>query len=1093
MSSQCLSIKVIDTPASVPDWQRINGYAYLDTDDDFNVRASKKLEQLEIGQIEIESVLGFSLPGGPLNDLILRSHVLPNVIDNNFESIRVVIMAGSRALRQTDLFILGYNAGGNPTYDVEIRTAETDHWIVGAKNLMFEDINLGGLFTFEEATVTAQNALGQYIDGDIGIRFPLVYFGAWSSKNGIQLIDFRPQYSLLWLLQQGFCALGWSFRSNAFESEYGRRLITYMLDKNYGQDPNLIASRAFNVALTTDIDMFPPENNAIIIIFDNVLSNPGGNYDETTGKYGGACVADFYVKIPYKFKGSSSSILNHNIVPIDVTTKLYYAHPVFGTVVIESQVTNFTKTEYQDDQFYYVTHEFVARNVQVDPGSQIFVLARYDDDFANNGTGSLQILEGAQFWNDPKQIFLQDGDTFYPSSLLDKSVKFLDFVKGCAHLISGKFATDFNNKVVWLDCPYQTINSLDEVVAGFFEETSDGENLNEIKVEGSEKSKTPNNNFKRYFQLKFKGDGDAAVKSLNLPDKQPLYSHTIDYGAAYPEEYEESPNPFFEPTLNKKITGITTSLEPIDMPWMVESIDDTPKLSYNLGPRVLYWNGVNELWNQYPPGSPNTLGQVAIKIFNIDTDQIPYAFQLANSQTQGIIDPPALPSLIYGDDINLKDLFNQYWKTWLFQTTQNLQINLLLLIEKVDYFKYDFKKKYVFDYLGRATVARMIEVNDFQMCDNSSTPVVFLPEKRTADACLNPVIPNANLCNFNAPQLIITLDDGCYTFSLGGVNVSPVAFVVFEWHYIGDPTWTTAGVLCDPEGAFEVRMTVNYADDCPIIYRRRTIDICGNSPEISFDYDYENNCVEVLAGGVNQSVVQYVVIIYSYDGGVTWQPSPYTLYSCLPVGEHTDILFQATFYYSDGCPPIEITQNFSIPVVPPICNGTTADATCDTLGNITLTGVVVGEVAMDLLVYRLPGATIWQLWDGVSVINPCPFEYRRLIFFCDDCPTYCGDIHTCECSSCLASVMLDFGTVLGNDGIISTVENCDGAVYSWEIDTGGGFVALPDTTPDIIITDYGVYRVTIDCDDDCTDSATIEVIEPPCEVPLGTPIQIETC
>jgi hypothetical protein len=59
------------------------------------------------------------------------------------------------------------------------------------------------------------------------------------------------------------------------------------------------------------------------------------------------------------------------------------------------------------------------------------------------------------------------------------------------------------------------------------------------------------------------------------------------------------------------------------------------------------------------------------------------------------------------------------------------------------------------------------------------------------------------------------------------------------------------------------------------------------------------------------------------------------------------------FYYSDGCPPIEITQNFSIPVVPPICNGTTADATCDTLGNITLTGVVVGEVAMDLLVYQL--------------------------------------------------------------------------------------------------------------------------------------------
>ena len=1091
--SYCLRIELQATPAIIPEFHLSDGKFVFDTDESFDVRASKKLEQLEVGQITIENVIGFSLPASPKNNLVLRKFVTPNGIDQNFDPIPVVIIAGSRSLRQTLLYVTGYNPGDQPTYDIEIRTSKDEHWIVGLKDKKFVTVDLGGTITFDEDTVNGYNSTPGYIDGDIGVKFAPAFYGAWSSEKGIHLADLRPQISLLYLLQQLFCSIGWTFRSNILESNYCRQIFTYILDKEFSNDVALIDSRKFNALLTEDVDMFPNGFQSFGVNFDNVISNPGGYYDSTTGKYIGAGVCDMFVKTSFEFHGSSTSILNHNIKQVELHTNLVYSHPVFGTHIIESQTTILSSPEYLDNQTYIINHEFVARNVQIDPGSVLFVVCRYDADFNSNdeNDGVIKLLAGAQWWNDPKSIFLQSGDDFLLSNMVRKDITGLDAVKGAAHLISGKFRTNFLKREVWLDCPYRTITPFGEVIDGFFDEDNGSVNIDPLAIANSERAVTPNTEFKRYFQLKFKGEGDAAVKDLKLTEGHELHSALVDYGVKYPEEYDVSENPFFEATLNKGVIGRSVSGDPIDLPWMVETIDDDPpKMAYDIQPRVLFYNGNS---TQYYKRADGTYYPVTVNFLGVDTATIPYAFQKAAGNVEGIDNPTPLPSVVYGEneaDVR-KDLYNMFYKRWVFQTHQNLSISILTLIEKSDYFKIDFRSNYRFSFLGSPVLARLIEINDFSMCSGLLTPLVFLPDKKTYDACLDPITPTTNGCQNNAPQLIIDFDGSCYNFSLGGYSASAIANVVFEWKYEGDTIWTQDFQLCDPTGVFEVRMTVNYVDGCPTLYRRRTVDVCGNSPAIAFDYDYDNNCIRIIPGGVNGSTVEYVDIHYSWDGGITFEPSSYPIGSCLDMTGHENIVVSAQFFYSDNCPDITITDSFELPVTPPLCSGTTADVVCDDSGNLTLTGTIAGVVALDIVLYQAIGATTWSIWDGVSAIAPCPFLYKRVIFYCSDCPAYCSAVHTCDCTVCNVSALLD----LNVDTLESTVTGCTSPTYQWYIDRGDGdgFVLLSETGDTLLLTEYGTFKLTVTCADGCTVDAYYDYIEPPCFLPTGSPVNLSIC
>ncbi len=560
MSEQCLNIQVVTPPDGTRPFMMEGGRFYLDLSPESNVSLSKKIEQLEVTGIQIESVLGFELPATPKNNWLLRAKVLPTVLDQTNDAVRVRVFIGGRVLRQTSMYVISFNnSETNPTYSVEIRTDSQDHWIVAAKDLQLNEIDFGGTKTFDEGNVNYSNSLTSYVDGDSGIRYPLCNYGNFVRDESFALNDLRPWYCAYWVLERGFCALGWNFSSEVLNTVWGRSLICYLLSPNIGEDASLISSRRFNAIKTnTSVEFpnpFPPEVNSSWVVFNQEVEDNGNNYDTSTGFYSGAGIMDVFVKVRYKIHFSSTTILNNNIKPIDLHTKLQYNHPTLGTLTIESQTTQFTNPEYTDNQDYFITHEFVKRDVQVDAGASLAVLVQWDGTFDLADDGELSVLPTSQFYNEVKSVYLQSGDVFDMSLVLNSSYNFLDFVKGIAHLFSGKFYTNFNTRTVYIEAPYTVLDQNAETVTGFFDEVSPAINLETSLVANSEKITTPNQEFVRYDVLKFKGDGDASIQELNLPENSWLFAHTTDNGDKYPEEYNVDENPFFEATLNKLMTG----------------------------------------------------------------------------------------------------------------------------------------------------------------------------------------------------------------------------------------------------------------------------------------------------------------------------------------------------------------------------------------------------------------------------------------------------------------------------------------------------------------------------------------------------------
>lgn len=1084
--ADCIRLSIPSYNYAVPDWYiESDDMITLDTDSGFSLRLTKQLEALSnLNNIKIDGVLGFSLPPTPKNDLLLRRYVMPNTADATFDGIDVNIQIGSRTVKQNKLFVLRY---ANKQYDIEIRNT-VEHWIFGAKNLKLVDLDLGAKFDFTIANIFNYSSSGpeEYVDGDSGLRFPLAFYGGWFGKQREPILsDMRPWFSILYLLQKGYCQLGWKFRSTVLESDYGRRLIAYLLAEDFGQDAGTLESRKFAANKTTDeiwYGVFGPVRIPITktIIFDNETEDTGNNYDNSTGKYSGACISDVTAKVKVRFKGESSGQFGNDIKPLTLRLKLMYAHPTLGQLEIGSIEKYCSSPEFNDDQTYEFYMELVVKDVELEPNASIYATFGGDGEFVQN----LEVRAGSKFYNTPKRTYLRAGDSFYLQSLFDPNISLLDLTKATSHIFNGKFYTDWVNREVWLYPTYTTKHYNSEISNGYFLENSSIDITNAIQCD-SEVIETPTNDITRYTTIKFKGDGDFFVKEKVGKDGQPLHSYTIDRGDKFGEDTTTLENPLFEATVNRLVDDVAVNNVAIDIPHMAESYDvEKPKVQFNIKPRILYWHGNHQ---QFQNGTFAT-----VRMFNTDSYYIPYACQLsqANSAAGGY----PFPNVIYGEDPANKDLYNYFYKKWMFETTENLSLELLMFLKQNEYFRYNFRESYTFKVLGRTVIGRLIEVRDFDTCNVTSTPIKLIPTKQSFSSCLD--VPNSGndlKCLTNKPVLIITKVGTCFNFSLGGVSTSPIATTTFEYKYINSSTWNSATSLCNPTGAFEVRMIVDYSDDCPTLTRIQYVDPCGNAPTVTPSYNYLLECVTFVTGGVNSSPILSIVIEYSIDNGVSWLP--YTLNSCEPIAADS-ILWRATFTYDDGCPAILLEGSFVLPPDPPDCSQTNADVMCTDLAMFIRSGIVSGKVALDIIEYRAVGSSDpWQIWNEIDPVTPCPFDYRRVIFFCDDqCPTYCGPVHVCECDPC-ALLTVDVTGEEQNDlswDLTATTTNCPGVTYDWYYDDGTGFVSLGLTTQTINVSDSGDYKCIVTCSNACTDEDILAVVVD-CNVPLGTPINAAAC
>ena len=199
----------------------------LDTSPDF-LRLTRNVEELtDLAQIKVDGALGFSLPDTEQNRKHLRPLIDPHLKERE-RWLNVEVQAGGHVTDFTRLFVLEYSRGN---YEVELRLPET-HWTERAKNLLLKDIDIEDIeLTEDNVTDSWDNA--PYVDGNSPWVFPPAFYGVLMRGNFLGIEDFRPWIWDLALLQQGFCQIGWEFRSSILESTAGRSNASYLIDNAY--------------------------------------------------------------------------------------------------------------------------------------------------------------------------------------------------------------------------------------------------------------------------------------------------------------------------------------------------------------------------------------------------------------------------------------------------------------------------------------------------------------------------------------------------------------------------------------------------------------------------------------------------------------------------------------------------------------------------------------------------------------------------------------------------------------------------------------------------------------------------------------------
>lgn len=1065
----------------VPDrLKESDGTVMLDTDEQFNTKLSKQIEELnEVNKILTDVVYTSSVPDTPKNNFFLGRFRLPTIVDNDYKPMRVLYITGSR----TNVFRLTVTSFQSERYEINLIPDE-EHWLVKLQQLKLNEIKLTtNKFLFNKTNIQAQNALPGYEGEEFGLRFPVGYYGNYiDRKNKIGVPDLKPHFLALWVWQKAFCQIGWQFKSPWLESNIGKRNLRYLMSDDFGKEGNLTTLRNFLVTNSTDIH-WTNADRWKSIPWDTIILDPSGGYNPADGHYTGASIMDISAKFRVKTPPGFIWRFNFDIVArIVIQTK----YDDFNEEII--LIEQIIPSGYQENRTLFSWEfDLTIKEVQIDLDTSIYVTLHYTRDLDEG----LLIEKEGKFFNQTVKLFIQDGDSILPQDLLRRDSA-LDAFKGEVHAISGKIYTNYETNEVILYPPYKTkLPDLQQIDGYFLEDILI--DLNEKQQYKSEKIINPTNAQKRYIQLKWKDVGDKAIEQLKLPDGKYYLDHKVDLGDQFEDDVAISENPYYEATLSKLtlVDQITNAV----MPQYLDNEDG--KQTQKIAPRYLYWHGIDKhIYRDVLPAN------AVVILFGERAEDIPTAYQFTDVKFISLGTQFSKVNLGYGEEttplrttLSKTSLYYTFWRKWIKESNYNMQINLLTFLSPAQYHQYEFRNIYAVNMFGRTTYCRLTAINDFDPCNYISTPINLIPMRFTVNECLDITkIDDDDLevrydpCVGNQPELIITKTGNCYYFSMGGSNASPIESITFEYRYLTDTAWTTATSLCNPTGDFEVRMTVNYSDDCPDVVLRRIIEPCSNDPYINAVYNYTDGCFTVSIDGQMLSPIDSILIEYSLDNGATWLT--YTPGDCV-VTDVPLVMIRATVNYSDGCPDSVLDAELVIPPNPPECNQTTADVMCTESGSFTRMGVIAGDVALDIIEYRHPPETVWHIWDEETAVQPCPFEYRRVIFFCnDECPTYCGTVHTCDCINCLVGVTLaDTDNGDGTHTLTATITDCTTPVISWYLND---VLITGETGTTITVNTSGTYKVHVDCGDMCYDEATIDVIVE-CNLPEGDPVNISVC
>jgi len=883
---------VISEVVGFPEYLKTDGKIILDVTPEFAFEFSKTVTELtEFEQIKDEAVLEATLPYSKVNERVgdyLRNH---NRLGNSYSPLKVLVQEGSTAHRFDILDFIGSD-DEQQGFQVKLKRS-ADHWLSLAKRKYLYDTNMG-LFEFVPSRMATNWAdQASYSPNDVdaqGFYFPLVHYGGWFLPDTVIIEDFRPWFHLYFVLHQAFCEIGWKFECPFLDTDFGSRLIIYILSKEYGQNVDLLDNRKFRAAYQSpDVADFAGK-----VVFDDEVSDPGNNYDPTTGNFTGAGIFDFHAQLQVDAFDDPPQYIQIIRENIDGTTEIVgeqkYSYPVGPGA--GSRPMN-----------------VVAENVTVYPGQKVYTA------LAGDSPGQLFVGVKGVFFNTPKRIYPQRGDIIQVNQLIDPELTLEDVLKGLLHLIKGKAVTDWNSKKVSVFSPYDgTVHG--EPITGFFQNTRKAF-ADEIVV-ASEQVAISRLEKQRYLVLQFADSNDKKIEKLNLPEDAPLFSKKLDRGTDFDEGIEYSKNPFFAPTLNADIDKfpfivplIADSNIDVEAPHLWDN--DQGNVSFDLKPRILYCAGLTtQRWD-------NGQGQAIVRNWKFEgtgRQTVPFAYQ-ETAVVDALFATPD-KKLIYGErdgSENQNDLYSIAWRGEITRLLFTVKSQLKVLLPTKEYMATTFRDLYSIYYRGRTFAARLLEIVGHKTCLDDPTVMVFRPEPFVADAECDDVVIIEPGCT-DKPDIISDIDVINDIISAQANNskiTNPGNIATDQWEYStdGGENWVpyTPGTPL-PDADILFRRVVIWADACPdeVAVKRVVFETaCENYPEINLEYDETTNTIVGTGAGSFNSPIATDVWQVAVDGGAA---VPYTPGG--PVSGFTSVVFTRVVSFTNKCPDVTAEESYTV-------------------------------------------------------------------------------------------------------------------------------------------------------------------------------------
>lgn len=477
----------------------------------------------------------------------------------NSKRIKLKIVASMQGvIMDVDTMIVARN--GNYTDGrIDVLVYKEASWVKGARNKKLKTIDLGQ-YVHTQGTIRAVNNEGaKYVDGGSFIRFPLDTL-RYEFRNFVVASEQRPYVFATYLLKKGFAEIGWRLESPFLESEYGRRILTYIIADDYNE---VFKSDGLNMSMASkqmvvlsgkqdDIFSFLTSTNAYWI----------------NGRYSEPVWCDIAVEFEFTsispFTGDYEMICSQN-------GKVLYIHSGF----IEKNVVS--------------AEAFQLNDIVVNERDQL----KIDLKFTANSNVEVKFTNISFKTTKVHKKFMAPGSEYKLNEIIQKDDTLLDYFYGIASLMFGHVEVDYQKRTLRLLTPNNFNDTVNDIQGYFKGEVSTafrGKVLN-----GSFEIVDDVRETKRYTRLKFKDSDEYINKQFSLvpagTENYSLHGGYIDFGDEYADDQPDViDNKYFEPTLFATFFGT------FGVNHVIGSLNGRMK---DVGRRILFSIGVNHEFKAY--------------------------------------------------------------------------------------------------------------------------------------------------------------------------------------------------------------------------------------------------------------------------------------------------------------------------------------------------------------------------------------------------------------------------------------------------------------------------------------------------------------